>query len=75
MCGIVGIYGHPEAATLSYLWLYALQHRGQEGGGIIARNGNLSNIVRERGLIADIFADKEKLASLPRVVEKLIVNG
>ncbi len=35
MCGIVGIFGHPEASTLAYLALYALQHRGQESAGIV----------------------------------------
>ena len=34
MCGVVGVYGHPEAANLAYLGLYALQHRGQESAGI-----------------------------------------
>src|SRR5262249_34825245 len=38
-CGVVGVYGHPEAATLAYLSLYALQHRGQESAGIVASNG------------------------------------
>ena len=33
-CGIFGVFGHPEAANLAYLGLYALQHRGQEGAGI-----------------------------------------
>ena len=35
-CGVVGIYGHPDAANLAYLGLYALQHRGQESAGIAA---------------------------------------
>ncbi len=39
MCGVVGIYGHPEAANLAYLGLYALQHRGQESAGIVATDG------------------------------------
>jgi amidophosphoribosyltransferase len=38
-CGVVGIYGHPEAANLAYLSLYALQHRGQESAGIASSNG------------------------------------
>ena len=38
-CGVVGVFGHPEAATLAYLSLYALQHRGQESAGIVASNG------------------------------------
>ncbi|HCG72272.1 MAG TPA: amidophosphoribosyltransferase, partial [Nitrospina sp.] len=35
-CGVVGVYGHSEAANLVYLGLYALQHRGQESAGIVA---------------------------------------
>ncbi len=34
-CGVFGIYGHPEAANIAYLGLYALQHRGQESAGIV----------------------------------------
>ena len=40
-CGVFGIYGHPEAANLAYLGLYALQHRGQESAGIAASDGHL----------------------------------
>ena len=39
MCGIIGIYGNPEAATLASLGLYAQQHRGQEGAGIVTIEG------------------------------------
>ena len=39
-CGVFGIYGHPEAANLAYLGLYALQHRGQESAGIARRDGD-----------------------------------
>ena len=38
-CGIVGIYNHPEASNLAYLGLYAMQHRGQEGAGIVSADG------------------------------------
>src|ERR1700735_3026712 len=38
-CGVAAIYGHPEASKLAYLSLYALQHRGQESGGISVSNG------------------------------------
>ena len=37
-CGVVGVFGHPDAANLAYLGLYALQHRGQESAGIVASN-------------------------------------
>jgi len=40
MCGIFGIFGHDEAAHLTYLGLHALQHRGQESAGIVSSDGN-----------------------------------
>jgi amidophosphoribosyltransferase len=55
MCGIVGIYGHPEAANLAYLGLYALQHRGQESAGIVSSDGERLRWVREMGHVGDIF--------------------
>lgn len=55
MCGVVGIYGHPEAANLAYLGLYALQHRGQESAGIVATDGERLRFVREMGHVGDIF--------------------
>ena len=39
-CGVFGIYGHPEAANLAYLGIYAMQHRGQESAGIAASDGH-----------------------------------
>ena len=64
MCGIVGIFGHPEAAKLSYLGLYALQHRGQESGGIVTAEG--TRLFRRAGMghIADVFS-KDVLDELP----------
>jgi amidophosphoribosyltransferase len=62
-CGIAGIYGHTEAANLVYLMLYALQHRGQEGAGIIANDNSGFNAVRGTGLVADVF-NEDKLATL-----------
>jgi amidophosphoribosyltransferase len=63
MCGVVGIYGHPEAANLAYLGLYALQHRGQESAGIVATDGEKLRFVREMGHVGDIFT-AERLAHL-----------
>ena len=63
-CGIVGIYGHPEASKLAYLALYALQHRGQESGGIVTSNGRLMCSHRAMGLVQDIFK-QEILLQLP----------
>lgn len=63
-CGVFGVYGHKEAATLTYLGLYALQHRGQEGAGISSADGR--NIYTEKGmgLVADLFNEK-RLKRLP----------
>lgn len=54
-CGIVGVYGHPEAANLVYLGLYALQHRGQESSGIVANNQNEMHAEIGMGLVADVY--------------------
>ena len=54
-CGVFGVYGHPEAANLAYLGLYALQHRGQESAGIVSSNGKSLISHRGMGLVADIF--------------------
>ena len=63
-CGIFGVYGHPEAANLAYLGLYALQHRGQEGGGICSSDGKNIHLEKSMGLISDIFSEK-RLKRLP----------
>src|SRR5215471_4786166 len=57
-CGVFGVYGHPEAANLVYLGLYALQHRGQESAGIVSSNGKVLIAHRGMGLVADIFNTK-----------------
>jgi len=54
-CGVMGISGHPEAANLAYLGLYALQHRGQESAGIISRGGGQMRVHKGMGLVADVF--------------------
>lgn len=63
-CGIFGVYGHPEAANLTYLGLYALQHRGQEGAGIATSDGEVLYYHKGMGLVADIFT-QEVLKKLP----------
>lgn len=65
MCGLVGIWGHPEAANLAYLGLHALQHRGQESAGIVSSDGARLHPVRGRGLVADVFGDRSELQQLP----------
>ena len=54
-CGVVGIFGHPEAGKLTYLSLYALQHRGQESAGIASTDGLHLYSKRAMGQVADIF--------------------
>lgn len=54
-CGVFGIHGDDEAANLTYLGLYALQHRGQESCGIVASNGREHIAHRAMGLVADTF--------------------
>jgi amidophosphoribosyltransferase len=63
-CGVFGIFGHPEAANMTYLGLYALQHRGQESAGIAASDGEQVRISRAMGYVADTF-DGPSLAQLP----------
>jgi amidophosphoribosyltransferase len=57
-CGVFGIYGHPEAANLTYLGLYALQHRGQESAGIASTDGLRVRLYREMGYVADVFSEQ-----------------
>ena len=64
-CAVVGIFDLPEASTLAYLALYALQHRGQEATGIVSSDGeNLFKHARI-GLVADVFRRRDILESLP----------
>lgn len=62
-CGVVGIFGDPEAGRLSYLALHALQHRGQEGAGIATCQDGRLQLATGMGLVADVF-DRTKLAEL-----------
>ncbi len=64
MCGIFGIFGHPEAANLAYLGLHALQHRGQESAGIVTTDGASLYAHRAMGLVQDAFSG-DVLARLP----------
>jgi amidophosphoribosyltransferase len=57
-CGVFGIYGHPDAANLTYLGLYALQHRGQESAGIVSTDGKKLYSEKSMGLVADIFTEE-----------------
>jgi len=63
-CGVFGICGHPEASNLTYLGLYALQHRGQESAGIAASDGVLVRHSKAMGYVNEAF-NAETLARLP----------
>ncbi|NGM83997.1 amidophosphoribosyltransferase [Paenibacillus sp. 7124] len=62
-CGVFGVFGHPEAASMSYYGLHALQHRGEESAGICVANGRDFNYHRGMGLVKEVF-DKDKIQSL-----------
>ncbi len=63
-CGVFGVFGHPEAANLAYLGLYALQHRGQESAGIVSSDGTDLHLHRAMGKVEEIF-QPSVLATLP----------
>src|SRR5438046_2997737 len=54
-CGVFGVFGHPNAAELTYYGLYALQHRGQESAGIVTSDGRQFRTHKEMGLVSQIF--------------------
>src|SRR6188474_3023529 len=57
-CGLFGIFGHTEAANLTYLGLYALQHRGQESVGIATADGDRLRMHKAMGYVADNFSEE-----------------
>jgi amidophosphoribosyltransferase len=63
-CGVMAVYGHPDAARMTYWGLYALQHRGQESAGIASADGHEVNDLKGMGLVSEIFTD-DVLAKLP----------
>jgi len=63
-CGVFGVFGHPEAANIAYLGLYALQHRGQESAGIVSSDGNDLHLFRAMGEVEEIF-QPQVLTKLP----------
>lgn len=63
-CGIFGIWGHPQAAQVTYFGLHSLQHRGQEGAGILSNDNGKLLRHRDTGLVSEVFhnpSDLEKL--------------
>ena len=63
-CGVMAVYGHPDAARMTYWGLYALQHRGQESAGIASADGHEVIDFKGMGLVSEIFTD-EVLAKMP----------
>ncbi|MCD6098085.1 amidophosphoribosyltransferase [bacterium] len=64
-CGVIGIWGNSDASRLAYFGLYALQHRGQEGCGIVTTSSNKLHIVKGKGLVSDVFCDDKIFDRLP----------
>jgi len=64
-CAVLGIYGLPEASTLTYLGLYALQHRGQEATGIVSSDGEMLYRHAGKGLVADVYKHRDIFNRLP----------
>lgn len=64
-CGVFGILGHSEAATLTALGLHALQHRGQASAGIVSYDGSKFHTEKHLGLVGDNFTNRNKLDALP----------
>ena len=63
MCAVVGVYGSVNASKIAYYSLFAMQHRGQESTGISAANGKHIMMIKDRGLVTDVF-DEDKLSIL-----------
>lgn len=63
-CGVFGVFGAPDASQLAYYGLHTLQHRGQEGAGIVSSDGQHLYQHRDRGLLAEVFADPAELKRL-----------
>jgi len=58
MCAVVGVYGSENASKVAYYALFAMQHRGQESSGIAAANGETITLIKNRGLVTDIFNEE-----------------
>ncbi|MDP7318443.1 MAG: amidophosphoribosyltransferase [SAR324 cluster bacterium] len=60
MCGVFGIFNHPNAAELTYLGIHALQHRGQESAGICSSDGERLHVHRSTGLVTEVFSQAQQ---------------
>jgi len=57
MCAVVGVYGSENAASIAYYSLFAMQHRGQESTGISSADGKKITLIKDRGLVTEVFDD------------------
>lgn len=64
-CGLFGIFGHPQSAQVSYAGLFALQHRGQEGAGLVTSDGERVRSIKGVGLVSEVFAKRQLEQELP----------
>lgn len=62
-CGVFGIWGHPDAAKITYYGLHSLQHRGQEGAGIVVTDGERLEGLKGEGLVTEVFTE-ERISNL-----------
>ncbi|WP_303972457.1 amidophosphoribosyltransferase [Streptococcus merionis] len=63
-CGVFGIWGHPQAAQVTYFGLHSLQHRGQEGAGIVSNDAGALKGHRDKGLLSEVFKNQTDLDKL-----------
>lgn len=63
-CGVFGVWGHPDAARVVYFGLHSLQHRGQEGAGIVSNDQGKLHGHRDLGLLSEVFSDESKFSRL-----------
>ncbi|MHC5216067.1 amidophosphoribosyltransferase [Enterococcus sp. LJL128] len=63
-CGVFGVWGHPDASRVTYFGLHSLQHRGQEGAGIVSNNQGKLDGHRDLGLLSEVFKEERNLEAL-----------
>lgn len=63
-CGVFGVFGDPQASALTFLGLHNLQHRGQEGAGIVSADNGQLLAHRDLGFLAEVFADENDLKNI-----------
>ena len=73
-CGIFGISDHEDASALVALGLHALQHRGQEGCGIVSFDGRNFHSEKRQGLVGDHFTNSETLKNYPEILQSVIID-